>query len=463
MMLAPSRVARALIGLAPLLVACNGGDDAVETDTDAPPGLVLEEVMRDCQPEAGRICPWAGAGYNGWNGDEVHRLDAFFSYPMGIAWPRQGRPVLVDWNNHKLRAVNDAEEDGFETVMGTDFLGDGDPGLTDQTPGGAPGTTVALNHPTQHTFLSDGTLLSASWHTHKFRTWDPDSGQVHVVFGSRPGFALDQAGTTPEIPNQADDDGDGRVDEPGEFGQPAATTLMNQPKELFVDPNDEDLVYYVDMRNERIRLWNRGTGTVDTVAGETVDGADADTTPGSKGYCGEGPALETCFAFPKNANPEPGGAIALNADSSVLFVADSENHAIRAIDLAAGTISLLSGTPGVAGFRDGPADQAQWSYPSDFAYDADTNELFVADTNNHRIRAIDLGTMEVRTVAGNGEPTCPLVDLTTPATCSEQHHGGDGGPATDATLYRPFGVDLDPEGDLVVADTYDHRFRVVYR
>ncbi len=463
-MMPSPRLARALLGLAPLLVACNGNDEPGETDTDVP-GFVPEQVMRDCQATPGTICPWAGAGYNGWNGDDLHRLDAYFSYPMAVVWPPagKGRPILTDWNNHKLRAVNEDPADGFETVMGTDFLGDGDPELKDQTPEGAPGTSVALNHPTSHDFFSDGTLLSASWHTHKFRTWDPASGQVHVVIGSRPGFALDQSGPTPETANQADDDGDGRVDEPGEFAQPAETTLMNQPKELVIDPLDEDLVYFVDMRNERIRRWDLSTGLVDTIAGETVDGADADTTPGSKGYCGEGPALETCFGFPKNANPEPGGAIALNADSSILYVADSENHVIRAIDLEAGTISLLSGTPGTKGFADGAADAALWNYPSDFAYDEATNELFVADTNNHRIRAIDLETLQVRTVAGNGEPSCPLDELTTPATCEEQHHGGDGGPATEATLYRPFGVDLDPDGNLVVADTYDHRFRIVYR
>ncbi|MEQ1566779.1 MAG: hypothetical protein ABMA64_14145 [Myxococcota bacterium] len=442
---------------AALLGACNGEKDTAATSGETGTTTALEQVMRGCPTDVGTICPWAGAGYGGWNGDDVHRLDAWFSFPMSVAFPPagvSGDPIISDWNNHKLRAVLADPTDGLRTVMGTDFLGDGDDALSDRTPAGAPGTEVALNHPTQQVYLPDGTLLSDSWHTHKFRTWDPQTGQVHVVLGSRPGLNTADADLNPDTPPT-----------PVEFGQDAATVLMNQPKELFVDPNDPNLVYYVDMRNERIRLWNRSTNLVDTIAGETVDGDDVDTTPGSKGYCGEGDALQTCFGFPKNANPEPGGAIAVSGDSSKMYVADSENHVIRVIDLVAGTISLLSGTPGTSGFADGPAASALWYYPSDFAIDEANQALYVADTNNHRVRKIDLNTLEVSTVAGNGQPSCEVApeDLLDPAVCSGQHHGGDGGPATEANLYRPFGVDIDGDGNLVIADTYDHRFRIVYR
>ncbi|MEQ1505308.1 MAG: hypothetical protein ABMB14_23960 [Myxococcota bacterium] len=444
-----------IFGVALLAGGCSGGDEGT-TDSGTTPSTStdLQSVMRDCPETVGNICPWAGAGYSGWNGDDVHRLDVWFSYPMSVAFPPagvSGNPVIADWNNHKLRAVLPNAEDGFETIMGTDFLGDGDAALLDRTEG-APGTEVALNHPTQQQYLSDGTLLSDSWHTHKFRSWDPATGIVKVVLGSRPGFATADLDSDPATPPT-----------PVEFDQAAATVLLNQPKELLIDHNDEDLVYFVDMRNERIRVWDRAAGLVDTVAGETIDGTDVDTVPGSKGYCGEGPALETCFSFPKNANPEPGGAIALSADSSLLYVADSEAHVIRVLDLLTGEISLLSGTPGTAGFADGPADQALWSYPTDFAIDHAANLLYVADTNNHRVRVIDLATKEVTTVAGTGTPPCEVSNLLNPATCDGQHTGGDGGPAVDAQLYRPFGVDIDPNGDLVISDTYDHRLRIVYR
>lgn len=461
---------KTLMGLA-LVAACSGNKDETQPEPEPEDTTTYLSVMRDCPPDVGNICPWVGAGYNGYNGDDVHRLDAWMSFPMSVAFPPAGsglNPVLADWNNHKLREVEPNPEDGLNTVMGTDFLGDGDDALLDRTEG-ALGTDVALNHPTMQVFLSDGTLLSDSWHTHKFRTWDPATGMVHVVLGSRPGMSTVDHDSDPATPAV-----------PVDFDQDASTVLLNQPKELFVDPTDENLVYYVDMRNERIRVWDRLEGTVNTIAGETVDGPDGDTAVGSKGYCGEGDALQTCFNFPKNANPEPGGAIAVTADGSTMYIADSEAHVIRVLDLTTGQISLLSGEPPTyedtdgdpntplamvahPGFADGPVADAKWAYPVDFALDDTTNELFVADANNHRIRKIDLNTMTVSTVAGTGSPSCDIIDLLVPAVCDEQHSSGDGGPAVSAPLYRPFGVDLDNDGNLIVADTYNHRFRIIYR
>jgi hypothetical protein len=445
-----------------LLVACEGDDDTapIDTDTETPPddGDGYPDVMRDCPPTVGNICPWLGAGRNGWHpdGDAAHQLDQWFSFPVSSAFdPGGGRPVVFDWNNHKIRAVNANPEDGLETVMGTPYLGDGDPDALDLTEAGADGTTVALNHPTMGHFYSDGTLLAMTWHTHKMRTWTPSTGKVHVVLGSRPGWVVG-----------------------GDFGQAESAVLMNQPKELFIDPTDENLVYYLDMRNERIRLWDDAGDLVNTIAGN-----------GNKGVIGTGcetpvddpltvccppdpqPALAdaangiigTCFNFPKNGNPEPGGAIAVNSDATLMYIADSESHVIRVLDLTTGMIDTLAGTPGTHGLVDGPVDSALFYYPVDFALDESTNTLFVADANNHAVRAIDLTANTVSTVAGTGSPSCDIVDLLVPATCDEQRLGGDGGLATEATVYRPFGVDLDTEGNLVIADTYNHRFRVVYR
>jgi len=448
-----------------VLAGCNGdnnhNDGGHHHDTGTTSSSPFYSVMKDCPTDAGNICPWAGSGNGGWSGDG-DRFETWFSFPMSVAFPPDGvdaPPIMSDWNNHKLRAL---EPDGTtKTVMGTDFLGDGDPLLADRTPDGAQGTDVALNHPTQQMYYSDGTLLSDSWHTHKFRSWDPKTGVVHVVLGSRPGINVEDADQDPATPATV-----------VEFGQDAATVLMNQPKELFIDRSDEKIVYYVDMRNERIRKWDQNAGTIDTIAGETVDSADTDTTVGSKASpgCGDSPddeALLTCMAFPKNANPEPGGAIAVTADGKTMYVGDTEAHIIRKIDLTSDPmhVTLLSGTPYQPGFQDGDAADALWDYPSDFALDEANHALYVADTNNHRVRMIDLDTDTVSTVAGTGEPSCPLApdELLIPQVCQNQSEAGDGGPATEATLYRPFGVDIDNDGNLVIADTYDQRFRIIYR
>ena len=454
-----------------LLAACeeddaaDNGTDTDDTQTPPPEGDGYPDVMRDCPADVGNICPWLGASINGWHplGDAAEHLDQWFSFPISAAFPpassADGRAVVYDWNNHKIRAVNPNPEDGLETVMGTAALGDGDPEALDFTEEGADGTTVALNHPTMGQFYADGTLLAMTWHTHKIRTWTPSTGKVHVRLGSRPGWVVG-----------------------ADFGQAESTVLMNQPKELFIDPTDENFVFYLDMRNERIRLWDDAGDVVNTIAGNGNKGVvgvttgcetpeDNPATPCIVCPPDPQPALAnvaegiigTCFNFPKNGNPEPGGAIAVNDDATLMYIADSESHIIRVLDLTTGIIDTLAGTPGTHGLVDGPVDQALFYYPVDFALDHATNTLYVADANNHAIRAIDLTTNTVSTVAGTGAPTCPIIDLLVPAKCAEQLDAGDGGPATAATVYRPFGVDIDADGNLVIADTYNHRFRVVYR
>jgi DNA-binding beta-propeller fold protein YncE len=407
------------------------GDTASETEP-------LAGVMRDCPEELGTICPWAGAGYNGFNGDEVGRLDAWFSFPMSVTFHPEGTrpPIMADWNNHKLREVLDDPAQGFRTVMGTNFLGDGDPDLADSTEAGAPGTTVNLNHPTQHQWLPEGVLLSASWHTHKLRTWDPATELVHVYLGGAPGFS--------------------GVD----FEEPGDTTRLNQPKEVLLNPNDANLVYILDMRNQRIRELNRATWIVNTVAGTGEKCIAAEGEDLGDG----GSALDACFSFPENDNPEPGGALAMNQAGTTLYIADAENHVLRALDLKSGTIDLLAGGSGEFGDVDGGALDARFHYPTDLLFDDATGQLFIADANNHKVRVLDTSSGEVSTFAGTGEPSCVLDrGLLIPVICDNQRDGGDGGPAAEATLYRPFGINFDADKNLYISDTYNQRIRVVYR
>ena len=109
-----------------------------------------------------------------------------------------------------------------------------------------------------------------------------------------------------------------------------------------------------------------------------------------------------------------------------------------------GVVTRIAGT-GVAGFSgdSGPALSAQLSNPNGLALDAQGN-LYVADTNNNRIRKIDTsGT--ITTVAGNGN-------------CC---YYGDNGQAVNAYLDNPYGVAVDASGNLYIADTYNNRIRRV--
>lgn len=387
-----------LITLALGLSACGEpvGDTAA-TDPSVEP----------CPETAGTMCTFVGTGTAGYNGEGVYRTEAMTYFPFDIEFSPYGPPIVVDWNNHRLRRI---ESDGtLTTVMGTDFIGDGPPDQSDLEPEGALGTTVNLNHPTDVLYYPDGVLLLASWHTHKLRSMQQDSDNTtHVVLGAGAGFA------------------------PGDEEAPNTEVLMNQPSH--VDLLDNGDVAVCDMRNERIRIWTTDD-TVYTLAGN-----------GEKGYGGDGEyGTDVTFSFPKSENPEPGGALAQGPDGW-LYIADTDNHIIRRADLETGLVELFAGIPETEGFAEGPREEAMFAFPRDMEFTEDGSTLLIADDRNHRIRAIDMETGEVSTVAGNGEGG----------------FSGDGGPALEASINRPFGVEIDDEGNLYIADTHNHRVRVVY-
>jgi sugar lactone lactonase YvrE len=128
--------------------------------------------------------------------------------------------------------------------------------------------------------------------------------------------------------------------------------------------------------------------------------------------------------------------LAIDAQENI-YVADQSNHRIRKVSRS-GVVSTLAGS-GSAGFRDGPADQAQFDHPSGLALLPD-GALLVADSWNHRLRRID-AQGQVSTWAGTGVP------------------GLTEGPRLSARLYAPDGVAVGPDGTVYVADTFNHRVR----
>src|SRR5262249_40845587 len=86
--------------------------------------------------------------------------------------------------------------------------------------------------------------------------------------------------------------------------------------------------------------------------------------------------------------------------TGMVYVADRDNHGVRAID-PSGKVLFLAGT-GTKGFVNGPTSSAQFNEPYGVALSPDEKTLYVADYLNHAIRAIDLATRQVTTLAGNG-------------------------------------------------------------
>jgi DNA-binding beta-propeller fold protein YncE len=368
--------------------------------------LAVAGCNNTCVEKSGNACAWAGTGELGFNGDGKSRLESRLYWPIDMEFAPDGVPWVLDWNNHKIRKVVD---DKFQTVVG-DFLGDGPPDESDLVAPGAPALEVRLNHPTDIQFEPDGTLTFAAWHNHKLRHMDAN-GNVLVICGRGGGFAGD--------------------------GKPVAGALFNQPKAIVRTP--EGAVYILDQRNFRIRKIAAGANPIiTTVVGTGVAGFGGDN----------GPPLMAQLKFEAGGNPEPSGALALDASGN-LYISDGLNHRIRKVDFAADKITTIAGT-GEAGFSgDGAAaTSAQINNARDLEFGPD-GRLYVADTENNRVRAIDLTTGVIDTVVGSGEAgTRPAEYVGKPV---------DGLLATNIELNRPFGIAFDKDGNLFVSDSFNSR------
>ena len=207
-------------------------------------------------------------------------------------------------------------------------------------------------------------------------------------------------------------------------GTAAASTLTDEPFGAAVDANGN--LYYSDSQNCVVR--EIVGGVVQTVAGN-----------GNCNFSGDGgPATSATLNFPQG--------IALDSLGN-LFIADAANVVIRRVVLATGIITSYAGIPDNPGFSgdNGPATSAQLRFPQAVAADTAGN-LFIADTNNNRIRRVDVNTKVITTVAGNGM----------------QGYSGDGGLATAAMLGIPDGLAVDSAGDIFIADTTNTVIREVF-
>lgn len=215
-------------------------------------------------------------------------------------------------------------------------------------------------------------------------------------------------------------------------GGPAISASLHGPKGIELDSHGD--LYIADSGHNRVRKVDVATGVISTVAGNNCD-RFLQSCPLGDG----GPAISAWLNAPADATfDKPGN----------LYIVDQHNGRIRKVDRATGNIQTVAGSclPKNCELGDGgPATSAFLHNPSAVALDADGN-IYIADTTNYRVRKVEAETGIIETVAGNGCESCEL---------------GNGGPATEATLRRPLGVDLDAAGNLYIADMPSNCIRKV--
>jgi sugar lactone lactonase YvrE len=216
----------------------------------------------------------------------------------------------------------------------------------------------------------------------------------------------------------------------GDAGQ-AISAELYLPFGLAVDGSGN--LFIGDMLNNRVRKVSTD-GIIVTVAGSS-----------SSGFAGDaGAATSAQLKFPSAVAAGSGG---------VVYVSDTINHVVRKIGTD-GMINAFAGTGGTSGYAgdfvvdstaddNGVATLAALNDPIGLAVDK-SGDVYIADTFNHVIRRVDTKGI-ITTVVGTGTAGS----------------SGDGGLATSARLNYPQGIALDGDGNLYIADTFNHKIRKV--
>ncbi len=245
-------------------------------------------------------------------------------------------------------------------------------------------STAGFRFPADVAIDADGNIIVADRSNHRIRKISPE-GIVSTVAGSSMGFN-----------NGA-----------------SATAKFSSPSGVAIDADSNIIV--ADRNNQRIRNI-APNGMVTTIAGDGITGST------------DGASATARFRFPTG--------VAIDADGNII-VADRNNDRIRKIS-PSGMVSTIAGSS--RGFTNGASETAKFNFLTNVAIDAD-GDIIVADRNNHRIRNIAPNGI-VSTIAGSGQGF------------------GDGASAT-AKFNSPRGVAVDAVGNIIVADTINNRIRSI--
>lgn len=322
----------------------------------------------------------AGNGKPGYAADQLNN-------PYGLAIGPGGDLYICDIDNHVVRRL-DLRKGVLTTVAGNARMGySGD---------GGPATSASLNQPYEVRFDKSGNMFFVEMKNNVVRRVDAKTHIITTVAGTgKPGFSGD--------------------------GGPAASAQLSQPHSIQFDPDGNLLI--CDIANHRIRRVNMKTGTIETWAGTgekkpTPDGAPVAGTP---------------VYGPRAIDVDPKGN---------LYLALREGNMVYRIDWKKQTLHHIAGT-GAKGWSGdgGPAKQAILNGPKGISWSPDGG-VYIADTESHTIRRIDLKNGIITTVAGNGKR-------------------GDG-PETSpiaCMMARPHGIFIDKKGVIYIGDSENHRVR----
>lgn len=320
---------------------------------------------------------------NAMQSSSVEANSVTLNQPGGLAFDTTGNLYLADTDNNIIREVN------LAGVVST-VAGNGEQGYGGD---GGPATAALLDSPQGVAVDGAGNIYIGDTHNNRIREVVALTGNITTIAGTGvAGFSGD--------------------------GGAATTALLSRPTAVALDSTGN--LYIADTGNHRIREIS-GT-TINTVAGN-----------GNQFYSGDGgPATAAGLDSPNG--------VAVDAAFN-LYIGDTQNQRVRMVTYSTGTISTLAGTGAKTFTADGPGTTAALARPQGVAVDS-SGTVYVADSDNNRIRSITGGT--VTTIAGNGE----------------EGFNGNNGASTGVTLDTPSAVAV-AGTSLVFSDTENNLVRTL--
>jgi len=409
-------------------------------------------VVREVIISTNIISTYAGDHTCGYSGDTLAATSAELNYPAGAAADSSGNLYIADASNCVIREVTKSSGK-ISTVAGNHtcgFMGDGGLATSAElntvygvavsgttvtfadynnqrvrqfTVGGNINTVAGTGTACQGTCGEGGAATSAE-------LYDPvgvattTGGTIYI--GDNYNYAVDSFTVGGNLNRVA---GNHSYNLETQYsGAPATGVVLNYPYGITDDSSGN--VYIADSHNFMVREDVKSTSLVNFFAGD-----------GTEGYLGDGgPATSAELNYDYGVAKDSSGNV---------YIADTYNCLIRKVNTA-GTISTFAGLVVSGSVRcgysgdGGAATSAELNYPDGVAVDS-KNNVYIADSNNEVVRKVSTaGT--ITTIAGIGQIN---------------GYSGDGGPATNALLYGPTAVTVDPAANVFIADYYNCRIREI--
>lgn len=340
-----------------------------------------------------RIATIAGDGKAEKLVSEGPALETNLANPFGIGEEADGSLVICSFDWHVLYRL-DPNRKTLKVIAGSGAKGVGG------TPGG-PALAMEMNQPHELQIDQKGNIHIADTMNHRVVSYIRSNQTWHPLAGT----------------GQADFSGD---------GGPAAKATINQAYSIALDG---DQLMIVDLKNQRLRQLDLTSGIIQTICGTGESKLPKDGQI----------AKEATLADPRS----------VAVDAQNIWIVLRGGNSVWRIDRSSQKIYHVAGT-GKKGFTGdgGDAKLATFNGPKGIAVDPGV-AVYLADTENHAIRRIDLKSGIVTTLVGSPK--------------GEKGFNGDGDQLQSRLLNRPHGVTLLRNGDLVIGDSENHRVRILSR